>query len=401
MLKLFSFVLISLFMIINVQCATVTPLTNVDENNYGPLPRENFAITINPFEHNSIFLFGGNFYDIGTTNVTFYNDLWNFQMVNTNGLTYYWELLNTTGDQPTPRSFHCLQTIGIDNEIPFILLIGGSEANIQNGNQTINNDFFYILDPQTLNWINMTSDAITDGFTKRSGSTCTAIQKIVYVYGGVDSNNNILNDLWIYNLTSTKWTFINMFPGEARWDAQFGLATINRGMYLFLFGGVNAFPIFQNGSLNITFNNILHDIWQFNTYNQTWTNISVGILDNYTPRRVGVQVFNSFTFNKFFQYGGNILNNTLSDNTIPPLNTTRYGLNSTACTGTQNGYTVPQMWSFDKRTSSWKNETLTLSYTPFNNTFIPPIANYKGLRIGNALIIMGGVISKYYFKKKY
>lgn len=376
-----------------VECARFAPLINVDPDT-SPLPRENFAITINPFSQNSAILFGGNYYQIGTTNVTFYNDLWQFQLIDSGGLSYFWEQINTTGDIPSERSFHCFNAITLSNQNPFVLLFGGSIANLETGEQEINDDFAYLYEPYTQTWVNITSDALSDGLIKRSGSTCASIQNSVYIYGGVAENNTILNDLWVYNLTTHSFTFLSLFPSEARWNAQFGITKIGQLQYLFLIGGINTFPIFLNGSLNIDVTNILHEMWSYGLSNSVWTNVSIGLSNNYSPRRIGTQVYNSYNYDKVWIYGGNILNNTLTGNQLTPLNTTKFRFNVTTCQGTTKGFTVPEFWSFDNRVAAWNNETLNLSFNPLNNTFIPPIFNHKGFTIGGFFFTLGGLITQ-------
>jgi hypothetical protein len=378
----------------NVYCASVTLLYNTNDT-ITPFPRQNFALAIDPFAMNACFLFGGDFYDFDSTNATFYNDVWSFKLLYSGGNKYVWrEVTEVTGDIPSERAFPCFDTVTITNTQPYVVLFGGSVVDITTGDQTVNDDFAYLFDPYTFNWINITDDAISDGLTKRTGSACAANQNALYIYGGIDGSNTILNELWIYNLTDNAWSSLTPLPAEARWNARMAGIIIDAELYLFLFGGINVFPVVENASLIINESNILHDLWKYDVYNDTWVNSTVALTSNYVPRRIGFEVFPSYSLETFWIFGGNILNDSYSDVPVIPLNTTLYDLNTTACSASQKGFTVPQLWKYDNRVTTWFNETLETVFTPYNNTFVPPLANHRGIRLSNFLYLFGGIIQQ-------
>lgn len=97
----------------------------------------------------------------------------------------------------------------------------------------------------------------------RIGSVGWSINSDLFLFGGNAGGSQYLNDLWRYNLSDDRWTWISGSDGSNSIDdhtspsARMADTGCRMGYQLVLFGGFNS-----NGYLN--------DLWIFNTLTQQW-----------------------------------------------------------------------------------------------------------------------------------
>ena len=73
----------------------------------------------------------------------------------------------------------------------------------------------------------------------RSGHSAVFYQpkKQMYIFGGKDSSSQKLNDLWVFDFTTSSWTQIQ--PSKGKWPEQrSGHSACLYEHYMFLFGGI-------------------------------------------------------------------------------------------------------------------------------------------------------------------
>ncbi|KAI8971129.1 hypothetical protein BDB01DRAFT_730974 [Pilobolus umbonatus] len=161
-----------------------------------------------------MYIWGGQYHD------EFLNDLCTFNL-KSYPTTAEWNCSYFENQGPAPRAGH----IGkIYNNRLYIF--GGNSQN------TLCNDMWY-LDLNTYNWYHIE----TTGRIPPPRHCCGAalVDDTIYIFGGIGSNNNCLNDLYAFRIRSGRWymlTNIGLPPSP-----RYGLTLTAIDKKLYLFGG--------------------------------------------------------------------------------------------------------------------------------------------------------------------
>jgi hypothetical protein len=379
-----------LLQVVLLKCAIVTQLTQIGDDT--PLPRENFALVQNPLETTSAFFFGGNVINATTGGVTFYNDLWVINLVTPGSLNYFWTERTTSGSQPSARSFSCLIELQYATNPPLIALFGGSTFVTTSGGNTPVPDLFYFYGPFNNVWENGTADAISDGITPRTGMACATdpLGYGFFVFGGVDSGGNLLDEMWHYSLQTNTFVEKTNFPGTARWVSGIGTKLAYTHMFAIIHGGVSKYPVVINNALNLTQSDILNDTWIYDIGNDNYSQIST--VDDIFPNRFGFSYLYNGLTGQFMVYGGNILNSTHLNTTVPTFNISSLNTSYTDCQPGKTGFTIGQLWTYDLNLQFWGNTTLEAQTSAYVDYYVPPTSNGNSVMIGTTYLTIGGVI---------
>jgi hypothetical protein len=107
-----------------------------------------------------------------------------------------------------------------------LILMGGVDANGRRNDVWKSTD-----DGATWSEIKRNND---DGFSKRSAHEAVVNENgVIFVMGGVDDNNQRLNDIWVSTDGGYKWDLI----GKAKWDPRNNFGAEIIGNYIYVFGG--------------------------------------------------------------------------------------------------------------------------------------------------------------------
>eukprot|EP01028_Stygiella_incarcerata_P007715 TRINITY_DN3225_c0_g4_i1.p1 TRINITY_DN3225_c0_g4~~TRINITY_DN3225_c0_g4_i1.p1 ORF type:complete len:859 (-),score=294.93 TRINITY_DN3225_c0_g4_i1:969-3545(-) len=103
---------------------------------------------------------------------------------------------------------------------------------------------------------------VTSSPPKRSHFACAATAKDVFLFGGLDANQNLLNDMWRFNLLQKKWQAIVPTEVEAmEWPSpRKGHSLTRLGRSLVMFGG-------DTGS------ECTNEVWIFDTDSMMWSKV--------------------------------------------------------------------------------------------------------------------------------
>jgi N-acetylneuraminic acid mutarotase len=172
------------------------------------------------------------------------------------------------------------------------------------------------------------------------------------VFGGITYNAFfgdivLFNDLWSWNYFSRRWTLLTNNTGPSPRTYASG-AYLNGNMYIL--GGVID-PYFDVGN----------DLWSFNTFTNTWTQLIANGNINSPPARGTYQLQPSILDNKLYLNGGE----GAAAAGFPTLNDT---------------------WMYDPFLNSWTDIT-----PPASENLNPGHDNYQGSTlVANKMVIYGG-----------
>ena len=189
--------------------------------------------------NNTMYLFGGRT-NSNTDDTS--DQLWKFDLTN---VPNTWSFISVTGTKPSKRSHHILEIYGND-----IFLFGGISPS------TTYNEFwkFNIV---SLEWNQLASATNKERY---GASSCIDADNI-YIYGGLDVNNNYLNDMLKYNITTNTWD-LNFYSGGTPGTnippklSYTSIIPLSSNCF-FIFGG-------RDDSV------LINDIWKFLVETKTW-----------------------------------------------------------------------------------------------------------------------------------
>lgn len=120
----------------------------------------------------------------------------------------------------------------------------------------------------------------------------------IYLFGGYDGKGN-LNDLWKYNISSMKWSLVEINTGPVP-EARKGHSIIydNQKDAIYLFGGLSVAKYFN-------------DVWKFDISSSTWTKLPDG--STKPSARVNSDMVYDKVNNNLYIYGGFDGTNYLDD----------------------------------------------------------------------------------------
>lgn len=354
-----------------------------------PMPRDNFGMVPDPHSNICAYLFGGNFANITGQNLTFYNDFWKFCLYSQGSTKFTWDLVHTSVDTPSARSFHCMNVLTYQNTAPVILIFGGSTFSAINGSNTPVRDMFYAFRPDTGVVLNLTSSAVSGGISPRTGCACASFNSELYIFGGVNSSGSVLSEMWFYDWSNGIFTQKTSMPDTGVWLANTNFLYVWQNIWMYIQGGVTKYPIINDFVLNLTQSDISEKLWVYDRRFDNWTEEAV--VDNIFPKRIQGAMTATIT-NQLYMFGGNVLNNTHLNISISPINPPEFNLNYTNCPSSWLGFTVGQLWTYNLQTRIWTNHTVTPLLQAGDPQLIPPIANGKIVFIGAMPHIFGGTI---------
>lgn len=153
-----------------------------------------------------------------------------------------WISLQLKDDQPDVRHGHVM----INHNDEFVYLTGGM-------NDSRVYDDLWILDLKKMKWKKIESNDVKP--CARAAHGAVSINKFLYLFGGMDSDGNVLNDLWKYDIELNKWSIIEIFGYKPppRLDFAYCKVEIKKNeqyikSYFFIHGGMdNEGNIFDDG----------------------------------------------------------------------------------------------------------------------------------------------------------
>lgn len=203
-----------------------------------------------------IYLFGGMHDDLSTSQVVFFNDLHRFDT-----RTRQWTLLAPPGAAPPPRTF----AAGVAVPHRQLMLVFGGATFLPDNSSVTAFDDLWAYDVQRNEWSQLRPDNI--GPAGRASPSMWQRGDRTYVFGGVDASFRALNDLWVFDLGTHRWTLLTgggaagsppaRFGAYAGADAVLGKLTVYGG----LAGADQGFA--PRG-----------DTWQFNVLTSTWSDVT-------------------------------------------------------------------------------------------------------------------------------
>jgi len=216
----------------------------------------------------SVYVFGGSDDDVVDGSVTILDDLFRFDT-----LRRRWTELEPEGAVPPARAFAGSVAHRPSNRM---LVFGGAVFG-DFFSDFVGLDDFWAYDVEDNAWTELIPT--NDGPEGRSGPSMWIEGDRIYVFGGITSFFQVLNDLWVYDLGTNTWTELiaNGEPGSPppRDSAQSGTQPVSDR--LIIYGGE---------SLNENFEFItLNDTWEFDLEDETWTELTPEAPLNIDPPR--------------------------------------------------------------------------------------------------------------------
>ncbi|XXX74667.1 kelch repeat-containing protein [Sorangium sp. So ce134] len=232
----------------------------------GPAPTERSTPAVAAIG-DAVYLFGGMKDDFSTFENTFYNDLYRFDTSLDS-----WELLEPAGDLPPPRVFAGAAA----DECSNVMLVFGGATYSPDFSDFVAYDDLWAYDADADAWIEIHAE--NAGPVGRSRPNVWFAGGKLYVFGGVTSAFEFMNDLWVYDLASNRWK--ELVPAGApgsprgRHEAMAGTTPI-RGK-LTLYGGETM------GAAGFE---MLDDTWEFDLRTRRWTEVTPRARRDITPPR--------------------------------------------------------------------------------------------------------------------
>lgn len=210
-----------------------------------PTERLNPAMVQSPIQgKRELLLFGGEHTEKGISH--FYNDLYSYTIDNDT-----WRRI-TSKNSPLPRSSHamCSHPSGI------VLLFGGEFSSPKQATFYHYGDT-WILDAETKEWTKIDQKK---GPSARSGHRLACWKNYIILHGGfrdLGTHTTYLNDMWLFDIVTYKWTEVEFPPNHIIPDARSGHSMIPCADGAVIYGGyckVKARKGLQKGK-------VLTDIW--------------------------------------------------------------------------------------------------------------------------------------------
>ena len=108
-----------------------------------------------------------------------------------------------------------------------------------NGSRTNELAKFTMANSQTIQAQMLQENTVRDGYPIPRASQCSAVYgDKFYVFGGQDDDNNKLDDMWEYDLTSNSWRQIQIPEGDLRPLTRSGHSAVTYGNRMYIFGGI-------------------------------------------------------------------------------------------------------------------------------------------------------------------
>lgn len=215
------------------------------ETVHRPSKRINSSMVANPVHgKRELLIFGGENTVDGIA--SFYNELFTFNLD-----TSQWRKI-TSQNSPMPRS-----SAAIAAHPSGVVLLHGGEFSSPKQNSFWHYNDTWLCDAQTKEWTKIDNRVSPSG---RSGHRIAVWKNYFILHGGfrdLGTSTQYLNDLWVFDITTYKWTQIEFPPNHTIPDARSGHSLVPHADGLVLWGGyckVKAGKGLQKGK-------ILTDCW--------------------------------------------------------------------------------------------------------------------------------------------
>jgi hypothetical protein len=214
-----------------------------------------------------VFLFGGVRDDLRAGENVFFNDLHRFDT-----RTHQWARLTPAGAVPPPRAFAAAVPLERRRQV---LVFGGATFTPDLGSVVAFDDL-WSYDVRRNEWTQLRS--ATAGPPGRANPLMWQVGERVFVFSGATGSQQALNDLWMFDLRTSRWAELvpNGAAGAppARFAAYAGTeASLGR---LTVYGGLSGADA---GFAP------LNDTWQFDLRSRTWTEVTPPPEANIVPGR--------------------------------------------------------------------------------------------------------------------
>ena len=234
----------------------------------GPRPSERSTPAVGAIG-SDIFVFGGVKDDFQTKLNTFYDDLYRFDT-----RTAAWEQLRPSGPLPPARAFAA--SVG-DERSRRVYVYGGANYGPMFANFVAYDDLWAYA-PDSNTWTEL--QPANAGPEGRSRPNMWLVDGTLYVFGGVTSTFETLNDLWSYDLATNRWTLLHDGQEDAPPTRHEALAgTYAHGGTLTVYGGE------QVDLVGGAFFSTLADTWDLDLASRTWRAVSPPPSDDLQPPR--------------------------------------------------------------------------------------------------------------------
>ena len=231
----------------------------------GPAPSERSTPAVAAIGH-MVYVFGGARDDSVTGDTQIYDDLHRLDTVKRR-----WDVLTPAGAKPPPRVFAASAAHRASRRM---LVFGGAFFGPFFSDFSAYGDL-WAYDVDHNRWTEL--QASNAGPSPRSRPSAWVVDDKLYVFGGITSFFQVLNDLWVYDRAANTWT--ELIPlGAAgspppRPEAMIGA----RGERLVIYGGESIDEQFHFS--------VLADTWELALSSLRWTNVTPAPEDNVAPPR--------------------------------------------------------------------------------------------------------------------
>lgn len=190
-----------------------------------PSKRLNPSLTASPLQgKRELILFGGEAVEAGVSR--FYNDLYTYTIENNTWRKF------TSKNAPLPRSSHasCAHPSGV------VLMFGGEFSSPKQSTFYHYGDT-WVLDAETKEWEKVETKR---GPSARSGHRLCAWKNYIILHGGFRDTgvqSTYLLDVWLFDITTYKWSQVEFPPAHSVPDARSGHSLIPHAEGAVLYGG--------------------------------------------------------------------------------------------------------------------------------------------------------------------
>lgn len=236
-------------------------LTVTEETSPPPSPRASSTIAASPSNKNEIFLFGGEYLNPDTSAVSFFNDLFIYQIHR-----HEWRKV-TSPNSPLPRSGHAWTRAGNTSGL---YLFGGEFSSPKQGTFYHYNDFWH-LDTSSREWTRLENRRGKNASPPaRSGHRMTYFKQYVLLLGGFQDTSQTtkyLSDLWIYDTKENVWHEMKFAASTQRPDPRSSFSFLPHESGAVVYGGysrqkaVSAGKVGKGPSRNILKPVVHQDTW--------------------------------------------------------------------------------------------------------------------------------------------
>lgn len=196
-----------------------------------PSPRTSSTIAASPSNRSEILVFGGEFENPDTRSVSFFNDLFTYQIHR-----HEWRKI-TSPNSPLPRSGHAWTRGGNTGGL---YLFGGEFSSPKQGTFYHYNDFWH-LDTSSREWTRLEPRKGKNASPPaRSGHRMTYFKQYILLFGGFQDTSQTtkyLQDLWAYDTKENLWHEVKLPASTQRPEPRSSFSFLPHESGVVLYGG--------------------------------------------------------------------------------------------------------------------------------------------------------------------